>query len=161
MDAKIDITPPSKSDSKDDSTRKELLWEAREESLIIKWKNEMLIKKNHHNKKGIRLKKFYRIFGIPACCIPIIVSGLTNELKDFPEILSYLMIATGIITTMMTFFNFSKTSQLHFEFENRYAMLVKNIEKEMQKPKKSRIACDVYVENIYLQYCYLDSSAPT
>lgn len=160
METKIEITPPSKSNSKDDSTRKELLWESREENLILKWGNEMKEKEKYHKRKGIRLKKLYRLFGIPACCIPIIVSGLTNELKDFPEILSYLMITTGIITTMMTFFNFSKTSQLHFEFENRYAMLIKNIEKEMQRPKKSRIACDVYVENIYLQYCYLDSSAP-
>ena len=44
-DSKIEITPPSKRSTEDDALRKELMWEKREELLLRKWMDELLVKK--------------------------------------------------------------------------------------------------------------------
>lgn len=153
-------TPPSSNDSKDDEHRKELLWENREEELLLKWKNEMYENSSQHRKSGKRFKKLYAIFGVPATLIPIIMSGLTPQLEDYPLAQSLLMITTGTLVGISTFFNLGKRFTQHFEYEHRYDELAREIEKELNKPKRHRLACDVYMERIYMKYSGLNASAP-
>lgn len=158
-DIKVDITPPS-TGSRDDDNRKELLWEHREEELLEKWKDEMYDNSKLHRKSGKKYKKLYVIFGVPATLIPIIMSGLTVPLEDYPLTQSLLMITTGILVGISTFFNLGKRFAQHFEYENRYGELAREIEKELKKPKRHRLACDVYMERVYLKYSGLNARAP-
>jgi len=161
-DIKIDVehTPPSNSGSKDDENRKELLWEHREEELLTKWKDELYGNSKQHRKSGKKFKKLYAIFGVPATLIPIIMSGLTNQLEDYSLTQSLLMITTGTLVGISTFFNLGKRFAQHFEYEHRYDELAREIEKELKKPKRHRLACDVYMEKIYLKYSGLNARAP-
>jgi hypothetical protein len=95
-DIKVDITPPS-TGSRDDDNRKELLWELREEELLEKWKDEMYDNSKLHRNSGKKYKNLYAIFGVPATLIPIIMSGLTAPLEDYPLTQSLLMITTGTL----------------------------------------------------------------
>ena len=161
QEIKIDVgTPPSSNGSKDDETRKELLWETREEILLKKWKDEMYANSKQHRKNGKKFKKLYAIFGVPATLIPIVMSGLTNQLENYPLAQSLLMITTGTLVGISTFFNLGKKFAQHFEYEHRYDELAREIEKELQKPKRNRLACDVYMEKVYMKYCSLNARAP-
>ena len=146
-DIKIDLTPPS-TNSKDDEHRKELLWENREEELLKIWMGGM---KENSIKQGIKARKtkrLYALFGVPATLLPIILSGLTS-LEIEPLINSLLMVATGSLIGISTFFNLGKKFAQHFEYEHKYDELARELEKELNKPKRHRIACDVYMEKIY------------
>lgn len=158
-DIKVDITPPS-TGSRDDEHRKELLWEHREEELLLKWMNEMYDNSKLHRKSGKKYKKCYAIFGVPATLIPIIMSGLTTQLKEYPLAQSLLMITTGTLVGVSTFFNLGKRFAQHFEYEHKYDELARELEKELKKPKRHRLACDVYMEKIYMKYSGLNVRAP-
>jgi len=143
----------------DDHLRQELQWENREEKLLLKWMSEMY---KISKKQGIaarKTKKIYALVGVPAVLLPIILSGLSSIEID-PLINSLLMITTGSLIGISTFFNLGKKSQQHFEYENKYDELAREIEKEMEKPRRHRIACDVYMEKIYMSYNGLNESSP-
>lgn len=152
----IDITPPSL----DDENRKELLWDHREEILLTEWMSNMKESSSAHYKNGKRFKKLYAFVGVPATLIPIIMSGLTIQLEQYPTIQSLLMITTGTLIGISTFFNLGRKFSEHFEYEARYLELALELQKELNKPKKHRIACDVYMEKIYMKYTWLNNSAP-
>jgi len=155
-DIKIDLTPPS---SLDNDNRKELLWETREEELLSKWMTEMYI---HSKKQGVKAnhtKKIYALIGLPATLLPIVLSGLTS-LEIDPLTNSLLMIVTGSLIGISTFFNLGKKFAQHYEYEHKYDELAMEIEKELQKPKRHRIACDLYMEKIYMTYNGLNARAP-
>ena len=155
-DIKIDLTPPS---SVDNENRKELLWETREEDLLKKWMDEMYICSKKQGIKAKHTKKLYALFGVPATLLPIILSGLTS-LEIEPLVNSLLMITTGSLIGISTFFNLGKKFAQHFEYEHKYDELARELEKELQKPKRHRIACDLYMEKIYMTYNGLNARAP-
>ena len=157
-DIKVDITPPS-SGSLDDENRKELLWEHREEDLLKKWMDEMFICSKKQGIKARQTKKIYALVGVPATLIPIVLSGLTT-LEIDPLLNSLLMIVTGTLIGISTFFNLGKKFAQHFEYEHKYDELAKELQKELNKPKRHRIACDVYMEKIYMTYNSLNARAP-
>ena len=157
-DIKIDLTPPS-SNSKDDESRKELLWESREEDLLKRWMSEMKESSIKQGKKARETKKLYALFGVPATLVPIVLSGLSS-LEIDPLVNSLLMIMTGSLIGISTFFNLGKKFAQHFEYEHKYDELARELEKELKKPKRHRIACDVYMEKIYMTYNGLNARAP-
>ena len=160
-DIKLDFerTPPSGISSKDDDNRKELLWESREEELLKKWMIEMKDNSIKHGKKARKTKKLYSLVGVPATLIPIVLSGLSS-LEIDPLINSLLMILTGSLIGVSTFFNLGKKFTQHFEYEHKYDELSRELEKELRKPKTHRVACDVYMEKIYMAFNGLNSQAP-
>lgn len=155
-DLKLDISP----ESTDDENRRELMWEKREEDLLVKWKNDMCNKSIEQGKSARKIKKLYSVLGLPATLLPIIMSGLTKQLEEYEILQSLLMIATGSLIGISTFFNLGKKTALHFEYEHKYSELALTIDKELTKPKKYRIALDVFLENISLKYIALDERAP-
>jgi hypothetical protein len=157
-DIKVDITPPS-TGSRDDENRKELLWEEREEGLLKIWMNEMVISSKKQGIKARQTKKIYALVGVPATLLPIILSGLTS-LEIEPLVNSLLMITTGSLIGVSTFFNLGKKFAQHFEYEHKYDELAKELQKELNKPKRHRVACDVYMEKIYMTYNGLNARAP-
>ena len=155
-----DEDKPRSLSSKDDSSRKELLWELREEELMLKWKEEMKTQANLHRKKGRQIKKLYAVFGLPASLIPIILSGLSEQFENHMLAYNLLMIFSGTLVGISTFFNLGKRFTQHFQYEHRYLELALDIEKEIRKPKRFRQPCDVYMEAVYLKYCNLNGQAP-
>ena len=159
---KIDISPPSNNSrsSKDDESRKELLWETREENVLNKWKNEMSNLSEEHNVSGRYYKKLYSIINLPATIIPIVLGGVNSKLGNYEFLQTILMILSGSLIGVSTFYNLGQLYSSHFEFENKYDTLSRELEKELQKPKRHRMACDLYMERIYLKYSSLNANAP-
>ena len=156
----IDELLKEESGSKDDPNRREMLWEAREEDYFKKIIDECNQQGKLHRRKGKLFKKLYMTFGVPTILIPIILSGITEEIKHRPLLNSMLLMSTGIISGISGFFNFGRKYQEHFDFENKYNGLSQEIETELTKPKKNRVAVDIYLERIRLKYSNLNNHAP-
>lgn len=151
----------SKSDiSEDDSQRKELLWEDREQNVIINWKNQMTAQSKRHYAAGKKFKRLHEIITLPSIILPVIASGLTTLIQPYPYVSSAIMLTIGILTGLNGFYSPATKKEKHFNHEALYSVLATEIEKELCKPKSMRIAADVYLENISLKKNHLDSSAP-
>ena len=148
------------SESKDDPLRKELLWEQREEIFLQKIVEDCKKQSKLHRRKGKKFKKLYTGFGIPSTLLPIILSGLTEQLNMYPLVHSLVMITSGILTGVSTFMNFGRKYEEHFNYEAKYGGLAGDISTELCKPKSFRVACDVYLERVRLLYGNLNSNAP-
>ena len=70
------------------------------------------------------------------------------------------MALTSILTGMNTFFNYSKKQIQHYEFSGKSFRLSTEIEKERAKRKKDRLAADVFIERIPMQYNDLVFNSP-
>jgi hypothetical protein len=151
----------SKSDSsKDRESRKELLWESREEDLILGWGTRLKTASKAHELKGKKMKQYYTLVSLPAILIPVVASSLSNILQPYPLAMSGAMLTTSIFTGLNGFFNLGARTQLHFEYEYAYNKLANEIDSELCKPKASRIACDLYLCQILSEMNRLDSTAP-
>jgi hypothetical protein len=159
-DLKLDITPPSNKSSEDDPLRKELLWQNREEKLLLKWCDNIKQKAIKHKAKALNNKKLYHIISIPVIIIPLVIGGINGLVDIAPITFSLCMIFSSILAGVNTFFNFSKKSTLHFEFESKYNELHVSIEKELSIPKIHRTAADVFLERIQQTYNHLNNYAP-
>ena len=160
---KLNIEPRSESsESKDDTERKELLWTGKQEQILKEWKAEMIQRSEFHGLKGRKYRKLYNLFGLPSVIIPIVLSALSDTLKkeNYDLINALLLLSAGVFAGVNAFLNFGKKFANHIEFENRYDELARRIDKELAKPKKNRLACDVYMEKIQLRYSSLNVRAP-
>jgi hypothetical protein len=153
-----DLTPSS---SVDDENRKELLWEKREERILRKWCNDCMNRSIRHDVKGKKNKVLFGVFGIPTMLIPIILGGISSFIPCHSLSYSLGIMGTGLFSGISVFFNFGKKEQLHFEYQNKFLELSNEIDAELSKPKRHRIACDVYMEKIKQEYGKYCSSSPT
>ena len=156
-DIEIDITPQS---SFDDVQRKELLWESREEELINKWIDDCKIRCEKHNKKSKEYKIKYASVGLPSILIPIVLGGLSPIIQCQTLEYSLVLMTAGIFSGVGMFFNFGKKQVEHNMYANKFFKLVTEVESELAKPKKNRIACDVYIEKVKNEYNSLVLSSP-
>ena len=158
-DQDIDISPPS-SQSQDDSQRKELLWEEREEILLEEWRENMETQSKKHRIKGDKFKQLYKVFGIPAILIPIVLSSLSSQLEGSPLINSLCLLLAGVCSGISNFLNFGRLYSEHYNYEQLYDEMANELKKELSKPKRHRVACDVYMERVYMRYSALNQGAP-
>lgn len=153
-----EITPTS---SIDDDNRKELLWEKREENVLHEWRKDCKVRSVQHEVKGKKNKIKFGVFAVPTIIIPIILGGISSIVPCHSLIYSLGMMITGLFGGIGMFFNFGKKEQSHFEYMNRFFELANEIEAELSKPKRHRIACDVYMEKIKQEYNKYTSLSPT
>jgi hypothetical protein len=150
----------SESSSEDALDRVELMWDSRNQDLIIHWGNECKANAKLHHKAGKRFKWLYSIIGVPTMLIPVLVGSFASQLAVSPITQSILMLCSGALSTVSQFFDFSGRSAAHFEYEARYSELASEIDVELVKPKARRLACDVYLERVLSARNRLGSSAP-
>ena len=136
------------SDSHDNLERTELLWEKRIEEVIYKWRKHCIEQSRKHGIKARTLKRKYQLITIPSILIPVVISGFSQLLQNHPLITSGCMVLVSISSGVSGFLNLGKLTEANFHAEGLYADLALNIEQEICKPKKNRLACDVYLERI-------------
>lgn len=156
VDEKIDSIS-----SKDNSKRQEVPWEKREEDYLKHISDDVVGKALFHSKKTILYKRLFIIFGIPATLFPIVAGGFNNHLPCNSFTNSMLMMTSGLLSGIVTFFNFSKREEKHNQYENLYTTLNEKINLELSKPKRHRIACDLFMESIKSNYVYLTQNEPS
>ena len=80
----LKVNSKSNNSSHDDTSRKELLWENREENIIEEWRQRCLVRSEAHGVKGKIMKRRYTYCSIPSILIPVVTSGLSTILQPYP-----------------------------------------------------------------------------
>jgi hypothetical protein len=144
----------------DEPDRREVLWSVRIEDLCNKWKNDCLIRTKRHDLKAKIFKRRFAIFALPAIVLPLVMSGLSNVLVEYPLISSSGMAITAILTGINTFYNNAKRELQHFEYSAKFFKLSIDVERELAKKKRDRLAADVFLERVSMDYNNLAFNAP-
>jgi hypothetical protein len=133
------------------------------ETLLIQWLQIARTKSTAHNVGGKYFKFLHEFVGLPATILPIIYSPLSGVLADREGIqyanISILMI-TGLLSGIHTFFDFVRKSEKHFQYEGKYADLATTIMVELAKKREFRIRADRFVEMIQGQIDSFKSNEP-
>lgn len=145
--------------SLDDQNRKELLWESREEALLLDIQNKCKESAAHHTKTGKRKKLWYTLCGVPATILPLVTATLT-QMGVAMDTITCLVLVSGILTGVNTFFNFGKQRQCHFDHAGKYDELSMDIGLELCKPKRNRVACDVFLYACSSRFNNINGTAP-
>lgn len=144
-----------------DTGRTELPWEDREELQIRKWQTEANGREKQHARKSKYFKHLHYGFGVTAMALPFAGTlGSTFLRTHSKEFTSIILATTTLCAGVNTFFNFGQKSERHADYENRYAEFSATIDKELAKPRKFRIACDVCMEFVTATLARLTAAAP-
>ena len=97
----------SESSSEDAIDRVELLWDSRNQDLIVHWGNECKENTKLHNRAGKKFKWLYNIVGVPTMLVPILLGSFSSQLAVSPITQSVLMLCFGALSTISQFFDLS------------------------------------------------------
>jgi len=160
---KIRVDTPKKfieiSESSDVS-REEMKWNEKNSDLLRNWSKNCKEALLAHEVKAKKYKKLYAIFGLPSILIPISVGIMQPYLQENDLIVSLLMVLTGSLSGINTFFDFSRKRSKHLEANAKYSELHIQIQSILAIPKRNREAADVSITKILYQLNSINNMAP-
>lgn len=133
------------------------------EALLKHWLEEARKNKTAHNLKGRKFKRKHELFGLPSVLLPIVYSPIAGLLADEPgvNIASVcVLIVTGILSGVYTFFDFGRKAERHFRYEALYSDLATTILVELSKSRPIRIRADRFIEMMQSKVDNLGANAP-
>ncbi len=133
------------------------------ENLLNLWLETAREKSEAHNIMGRRFKLKHEVVGLPAYVLPIAYSPLSGLFADEENIKYanvFVLVTSGLLSSVYTFFDFGRKSQRHFDYEARYSDLVTTIMVEMSKRREIRIRADRFIEMIQSKIDNLGANAP-
>lgn len=142
-------TPPSTPHTSSDGERKELLWEKREETLVHTWIEECRSMALLHHQTAKRLRVIHKLLRFFCSLLPFIGAAFTEELDTFWNKVFFVTITA--VTVFTSVLDLGQKVESHFVFSSMYEELKNSMRTEMHKPKKWRIACDVFLKEYELK----------
>lgn len=146
-----------------DRDRSELRWEDREEKLLETWCKDVITLSKAHGRAGRFKKKVHTILGALSVMVPVIFTGLCQIHTEPPfsnTIPPVGFVCTGVLSGLLGFLSYEAGKERHFQYEAKYQDFCTRVSAELCKPRKDRVACDVFLKECELQICNLNSSAP-
>lgn len=142
-----------------DIPRVELMWRKEIQDLFDVWLQTCEVRIEAHA-KACKINKFrHRFFGVLTILIPTILSGVTQVYSP-PLLVTFGFIINGILSGIQTLFNFGGLYTAHNEYSAKYEDFKRAMEAELVKPRKFRIAADVYLKACEMKLNALTRSAP-
>lgn len=153
-----EVTEPSSS-SKDDSQRRELLWNSRQEELIMAWRALSAERCLKHSTKARNYKFMHRLLAAVGIIVPASFSAITQYFPD-PWLLAVGFIFTATLNGLQALFKWNTLLLQHNEFAAKYEDFGREIDSELIKPKSFRLACDVFTKVCEMKLNFLTRQAP-
>jgi hypothetical protein len=138
-------------------------WTDENEKLMKYWLKQCTTSSVAHNKKGRSFKFKYEIFGLPSSIVPLMYSpfaGLYSGNEGIEVANVVVLVFTGLLSGVNTFFNFGEKKQQHFEYEAKYSDVATTILVELAKERDFRIRADRFIEMIQAKIDNYSANAP-
>jgi hypothetical protein len=157
----VEDSKNSDSSSKDDPNRTEMPWDGKREDFVWKIHKDCLEKSSSYDAASRSAKKKYTRYALPGVVVPIIMSVVSPHLpQDYNYIDGIALAGIAVLNGLNTFHNWGKKFTSFNEFAGKYADLAGYIDVEMSKPKRYRVALDVFLERVTTKKAFLDGNAP-
>jgi hypothetical protein len=150
-----------RSESSEDADREEMKWENKQEQYVTQLRDDCLNLSNQHNVASLNNKRRYIRFSLPVIILPLLLGTVSQFVPSGYEYINNVGLTfTGVLNGVNTFYNYGKKATIHNEFAGKYAELAGYISTELVKPKRHRIALDVFLEKITTKLNDINNSAP-
>lgn len=150
---------PGRRGSDIDAVRYDEDWTKNNEELARQWLEHATHLSTKHTQCAMINKRRHFATGLPTLVIPTVFAPLTLVLTD-----KYIsvggFIATAIFSAVNSFLNYNQKYQKHLDYSARYADIITEIQYELAKQRKFRLAPDVFLTKIRLQLDHLKQNAP-
>ena len=155
-DVSLEMNPSTSSLDRD---REEVLWESRNQNLLKSWGEECKTLCRQHKEKAKKNKRLHIIVALPCMIIPITTSIVQPHISN-QLIMSILMLTTGVLSAINTFFNFSAKHVKHNEAVRQYEELSLYIDEILNTKKKHRTAADITIRTTLLKLNHISAMSP-
>jgi hypothetical protein len=153
----VEINSPS---SHDDPNRVELPWDGRVEELVVRWLKVCKTRSEAHSRSAAIAKAKYIAIALPSVVIPVVSSGFVAQLDAYPFAVTSSFVVTGVLGAIAGLFEFGMKQKEHNHYAYAYSHVGREIELTLAKPKRHRVAADMYLVQISADIDRLDESAP-
>lgn len=151
----------NRSDSSEDDDRIEMKWSSKQEEYIEQLRTTCEEKSKLYDVASHKCKKKYNFYSLPTIIIPLVLSVVNPYVEQKYEIVNSVgMAMVSILTGLNTFYNYGKKCERYNEYSSKYSDIVEDIHLEMNKPKRFRVACDLFLERIKTKKGQCDATAP-
>ena len=151
----------SKKSESVDRDREEQPWDEKSEKFIRKIQQDCSDKAQAYDRASRSAKKKYTRYALPGVVVPIVMSVVSPHLPTEYKYIDGISLASrAVLNGLSTFFNFGKKFSNYNEFCSKYSELVSYVDVELSKPKRHRIALDIFVERLTTKKGDLDSNSP-
>ena len=150
-----------KSSESQDREREEQPWTDKSEKFIRKIQQDCLNKAQAYDKASRDSKKKYTRYALPGVVVPIVMSVVSPHLPvEYKYIDGISLASIAVLNGLSTFFNFGKKFSQYSEYNGKYSDLASYIEVELSKPKRFRVAADIFLERCSVRIADLNNNAP-
>jgi hypothetical protein len=144
-------------------------WTTEIEELIKHWKDQTeKLAHVHQQSSNITKIRYYRL-AIPSIVIPFLMTFISQNLctniecdtittSHIVDGLAFML--TSILSALCLFFNYSQTTEEHFQVSARYTDISNRIDSELARRRKFRTPSDVFITEIKCQIENLGENAP-
>lgn len=154
-------TDSKKSSESQDRQREEQPWTDKSEKFIRKIQQDCLSKAKAYDQASRSSKKKYTRYALPGVVVPIVMSVVSPHLPtDYKYVDGIALASIAVLNGLSTFFNFGKKFSNYNEFAGKYSDLASYIEVELSKPKRFRVASDIFLERCSVRIADLNNNAP-
>lgn len=157
---KIESDEMKRSDSSNDNAiRIEPLWSGRLQTQLEKWGKRAADKSVLHSLAAKKNKIRFRIFGITASLLTLIVGIITPYLeKDI--IYAIVLALAACLSAINVACNFGELAQRHLAAEDEYSKLIMKMEYILACSKTDRAPADVTMTEIRFTMAEIAAAAP-
>lgn len=154
-------TNSKKSSESQDREREEQPWTEKSEKFIRKIQQDCIDKAHAYDKASRDSKNKYTRYALPGVVVPIVMSVVSPHLPiEYKYVDGIALASIAVLNGLSTFFNFGKKFSQYSEFCGKYSDLASYIEVELSKPKRFRVAADIFLERCSVRIADLNNNAP-
>ena len=138
-------------------------WHRSTEAQIHTWRTAAKHAAILHETSGYHYKKRKLQYSLIPIILPFMMTPLTPHIDMFEYgamIIAVMFSIIGVFTGLNTFFAPGEQMQRHFNASSNYADIVDDVDSEMHRYRKYRVAADVFVMKIKLKSAQLRQNAP-
>jgi hypothetical protein len=154
-------TPSLSNTTSEDIIRIEESWTGENQDYILTIKSSCIQLRDKHAIASYNNRKKFIWFSIPTIILPLIMGQMSIFLSNMSEYaIPISLTLISILNGLSVLFDFSKKSQLHDNYENKYDELICEISSILIKKKQFRACFDVTLVDIGSKKKAIDGSSP-
>lgn len=145
-----------------DIKRIEMRWHSQQELHLHDIAQQCRDSARVHRRWGRWCKIAFSVLSLPCVVLPLAVGALENHAarSHMRWFIPASMISVGVLNGINTLLDLGRRSESHFSSEQLYATLRSEIQLVLVKPRRVRVAADVFLERVNQRFCSINDKAP-
>lgn len=122
-----------------------VLWEDSTEVILTQWANDSRKESEAHGRHGICKRLLFQVLSCIVTALPFVSVNVPLDTKNEEKFIRVIMIFIGVLSAILTVFNWGRQYTAHFHYEALFQGLSQKIHAELSKSKLKRSSAEAFV----------------